>query len=207
MSLPAIRIVRRPSAFTGTGGAVVSALALALLAGPPALAQPAPAAAPGQADRPAVYLQAGRARGDTDALTLGATLPWRSFRHALWGSELSGHWDLYVSRWSFDALPGGSGHSTLLGATPVLRLTPDQGRSAFFLEAGVGATISDKRYRTPEREFSTRFNFATHLGAGLRLGAQRQHELMLRVQHVSNAGIKEPNPGNNFVQLRYALHF
>ncbi len=205
MPLPAPHIVRRPFAVTGTGGAVVSALALALLASQPALAQPAPQA--GQADGPALYLQAGRARGDTDALTLGATLPWKSFRHELWGSELSGHWDLYVSRWSFDALPGGSGHSTLLGVTPVLRLTPEQGRSAFFVEAGIGATIADKRYRTPEREFSTRFNFASHLGAGLRLGARRQHEVMLRVQHVSNAGIKHPNPGNNFVQLRYALHF
>ena len=83
----------------------------------------------------------------------------------------------------------------------------DQGRSAFFVEAGIGATLADKRYQTPEREFSTRFNFASHLGAGLRLGARRQHEVMLRVQHVSNAGIKHPNPGNNFVQLRYALHF
>jgi lipid A 3-O-deacylase len=39
------------------------------------------------------------------------------------------------------------------------------------------------------------------------LGQQRQHELQLRLEHVSNAGIKEPNPGANFVQLRYALHF
>jgi len=27
---------------------------------------------------------------------------------------------------------------------------------------------------------------------------------MLRVQHISNARIKRPNPGGNFVQLRYA---
>ncbi|SDM11104.1 lipid A 3-O-deacylase [Oryzisolibacter propanilivorax] len=189
---------RRPLALTGLGGAAISTL---LLAAQPALAQTP------VADTPSVYLQAGRARGDTDALTLGATLPWRSFQRELWGSAVTGHWDLYVSRWSYDAVPGRSGHSTLLGVTPVLRLTPDQGRSAFFVEGGIGATYADKRYVTPDREFSTRFNFASHLGAGVRLGAQRQHELLLRVQHVSNAGIKHPNPGNNFVQLRYALHF
>lgn len=45
------------------------------------------------------------------------------------------------------------------------------------------------------------------LGLGVSLGAQRQHELLLRLQHVSNAGLKQPNPGLNFLQLRYALHF
>jgi len=179
-----------------------------LLAGAPAWAQqPEQAPARARAETPAVYVQLGRARGDTDALTLGVTLPWQSFRRDLWGGELTGHWDFYVSRWSFDALPGGSGHTTLLGVTPVLRLVPDQGRSALFFEGGIGATIADKRYQTPDREFSTRFNFASHLGVGLRLGAQQRHEVVLRVQHVSNAGIKEPNPGNNFVQVRYALHF
>lgn len=45
------------------------------------------------------------------------------------------------------------------------------------------------------------------LGLGVSLGAQRRHELLLRLQHVSNAGLKQPNPGLNFLQLRYALHF
>jgi hypothetical protein len=31
----------------------------------------------------------------------------------------------------------------------------------------------------------------------------RQRELVLRVEHFSNAGIKHPNPGENYVQLRY----
>jgi len=29
----------------------------------------------------------------------------------------------------------------------------------------------------------------------------------LRIQHFSNAGLSEPNPGANFVQLRYAYTF
>jgi lipid A 3-O-deacylase len=35
-------------------------------------------------------------------------------------------------------------------------------------------------------------------------GRREAADLSLRLQHVSNAGIKEPNPGENFVQLRYA---
>ena len=185
------------------GPLFILASAAALLAAPPALAQDAGA---DMAHAPSVYLQGNWARHGTDALILGATLPWRAWRKPFLGGELRGHWDVYVSRWSFDGIAGHDG-LTLLGVTPTLRLRPDEGRSAWFWEAGIGATMADRRYRTAEREFSTRFNFASHLGLGISLGEQRRHELLVRVQHVSNAGIKHPNPGANFVQLRYALHF
>lgn len=173
---------------------------LACAAALPALAQDA-----GVPHTPSVYLQGSRAGSATDALTLGATLPWPAWRRPLWGGELRGHWDVYLSRWSFN----GPGYDslTLAGITPTLRLYPHAGRSAWFWEAGIGATLADRRYRAGTREFSTRFNFASHLGLGIHLGDQGRHELQLRVQHVSNAGIKHPNPGANFVQLRYAAHF
>ena len=180
------------------------AMVAGLLAAPPALAQPATG---DLSHAPSIYLQASRAEHGTDALTAGATLPWRQWRGQLWGGELRGHWDIYLSRWSFDGM-GGHNHSLVLGVTPTLRLRPHGGRSAWFWEAGIGATLASHRYRPVGQEaFSTRFNFASHLGLGVNLGAQRQHELLLRLQHVSNAGIKKPNPGLNFVQLRYALHF
>ena len=156
---------------------------------------------------PSVYLQRSQAGQDTHAMTLGATLPWPAWRMPLWGGELRGHWDFYASRWSFDGA-GGQGGSLLWGVTPTLRLRPRQGQAAWFWEAGLGATLSNHRYRPLGHEaFSTRFNFASHLGLGVNLGARREHELLLRLQHVSNAGIKEPNPGLNFLQLRYAWHF
>ena len=180
------------------------AMAAGLLAASPALAQPA---AGDFSHAPSIYLQVDRAEHGTDALTAGTTLPWRQWRAQLWGGELRGHWDIYLSRWSFDGM-GGHNHSLLLGVTPTLRLRPDGGRSAWFWEAGIGATLANRRYRPVGQEaFGTRFNFASHLGLGVSLGAQRRHELLLRLQHVSNAGIKEPNPGLNLVQLRYALHF
>jgi len=172
---------------------------LALLCAVPAAAQPTGLT-------PSAYLQANWARHDTQALTLGATLPWRDWSSQLWGGELRGYWDMYLSRWSFDGLAGHES-TTLLGITPTLRLWTDPGKSPWFWEAGIGATLASERYQTPRREFSTRFNFASHLGLGLQLGAQGQHELQLRLQHVSNAGIKKPNPGENFLQLRYAVRY
>lgn len=183
--------------FHGQGAVLGSLL---LLCAAPALAQQTGL-------KPSVYLQASWARHDTQTLTLGTTLPWRDWHGQLWGGELRGYWDIYLSRWSFDSPDGGRDSSTLLGVTPTLRLWPNPGHSPWFWEAGIGATLASQRYHTPQREFSTRFNFASHLGLGLQLGEQGQHEVLLRLQHVSNAGLKEPNPGENFLQLRYALHY
>lgn len=157
-------------------------------------------------DSPSLYLQAARARHGNDAWTLGLTLPWRSWSRPLWGGELRGHWDLWASQWAADG-PAGRTHTTVVGLSPTLRLRPDQGRSAWFMEGGIGASYMDRLYTAGDKAFSTRFNFASHIGVGVNWGARRQHELVLRLQHVSNADIKKPNPGEDFVQLRYALHF
>ena len=38
-------------------------------------------------------------------------------------------------------------------------------------------------------------------------GEQKLNEISLRFEHHSNAAIKQPNPGENFLQLRYARRF
>lgn len=156
--------------------------------------------------KPSVYVQTAVATHGNSAWTLGTTQPWQNWRRTLWGSELRGYWDVYVSQWSADGNEGRL-HTTLIGATPGFRLVPDAGHSRWFLDAGIGATLANRLYRTRYKEFGTRWNFSSHIGVGLALGAQRQHALQLRLQHVSNAGLKHPNPGENFVQLRYTLNF
>lgn len=153
-----------------------------------------------------VYVQAADAQNGSHALALGATLPWRDWRGSFWGSEVRGYWDISLSRWTANGV-NRPPTTTVLEFTPSFRFTPDAGRSPFFLDAGIGATVSDRLYTTTTKAFSTRLNFATHLGVGVLMGEQRKHELQLRLQHVSNGGFKKPNPGENFVQLRYALHF
>ena len=44
---------------------------------------------------------------------------------------------------------------------------------------------------------------AEHLGAGFIRG---QYSFGVHVQHLSNGGITEPNPGINFVMLRLQYH-
>jgi len=50
-------------------------------------------------------------------------------------------------------------------------------------------------------------NFGDHIALGLRLGDRQEHELQLRVEHFSNAGLRKPNPGENFGQVRYVWRF
>ena len=185
-----------------------TAVSSAVLAFVCAAATSAPASAQrvGPQHRPSVYLQAAAAEHSSYAATFGITLPWRDWQTSLWGAQVRGYWDLSLSQWASDGAAGHR-HTTVVEVTPSFRLVPDAGRSALFLDAGIGATWSSRRYIAQDKAFSTSFNFATHLGVGYAFGDQRQHELQLRLQHVSNGGIKKPNPGENFVQLRYALHF
>ena len=140
-----------------------------------------------------------------DARTLVAGAAWWSaWRHPLAGGDAAIYWEASLGRWSSQT--GGRRGSALvtqIGLTPVLRWQPADER--WFLEAGIGANVLLPIYRSREKRFSTVFNFGDHMAIGTHLGDAKRHELSLRLQHFSNAGIKEPNPGENFVQLRYAL--
>jgi hypothetical protein len=122
-------------------------------------------------------------------------------------AELTAHTELFVNHWRADGVAGGRDSFTQLGLLPTLRFNLSQGRSPWYLEIGVGASWMDRRFETDERSFSTRFNFYDVLGAGYVFGERRQHEMGLRFVHVSNAGIKKPNPGQDFLQLRYLTRF
>ncbi len=139
--------------------------------------------------------------------TLGATVGLNWF----WAQPLklgpvvfSGYWEASLSQWSYPTAQERRTAALIqLGLIPVFRWRPDQGTSPWFAEAGIGATLTTVAYQTDRKRFSTRFNFGDHLAVGRSFGATRSHELSLRVEHFSNAGLRQPNPGENFLQLRY----
>ena len=156
-----------------------------------------------------VYAEGGHAPhggGGTDVLALGVMLPWTP-RQPVRGGALSFYADLYASQWRAPAAGGGRRSYAQLGAIATWRYRFDEGRSPWFAEAGVGASVLDGHYETSTRRFSTRFQFTEVLGVGRSFGARGAHEVSLRLQHFSNAGIRKPNPGENFVRLRYAFRF
>ena len=118
--------------------------------------------------------------------------------------KLSGYWEASLSEWSYPTLEQRQTAGLVqVGVIPVFRWRPHNGTSRWFAEAGIGATLTTVAYQTDRKRFSTRFNFGDHLALGRSLGPTGAHEVSLRLEHFSNAGIKQPNPGENFVQLRY----
>jgi lipid A 3-O-deacylase len=151
------------------------------------------------------FLQAGAAAHST--YTAGAGVVWRwDWHRDIGGGVASGSTEAFVSHWSARR-DGQQFGLTQLGVLPLLRYRPDQGRSPWFVEAGIGLTVMDRIYRTNDKEFSTRFNFADVLAVGRSFGPQGRHELSLRLTHFSNGGIKHPNPGENLVRVHYAVMF
>lgn len=138
---------------------------------------------------------------------MGLTWNWNA-AWKLGPGELRPYVEAVLAQWRYDAAsPSGTEHLTQLAVTPVLRWRADGEKSPWFVEAGVGLSVTSSIYHSADKQFSTSFNFGSHLGIGRNFGTMLEHELALRVEHFSNAGIKHPNPGQNFAQLRYTYHF
>lgn len=174
-------------------------LVCALLAASPALAADVDLR-PG-----AVFVEVGGADRRTTTATAGLAWPW-AWRGAALGGELTGTTELFASHWSARAASGRESY-TLLGLVPLLRLRFGQGTSPWFVEGGIGISVLDGVLRTPAKQFSTAANFYDALALGYSLGPDRKQEVSLRLTHVSNGNLKRPNPGENFLQLRYAVKF
>lgn len=153
-----------------------------------------------------VYLQGSWAEHNAYGAAVGVTLPW-NWSHALGSGQVTGQWDVALG--GLSARPENRHRRSLaaLGAGINLRWRAAQGASPWFVEAGTGLVWHSRHYASDDKYFSTRYNFASHLGVGRNFGPQGRHALAVRLQHISNAGIKKPNPGDNFLQLRYAVAF
>lgn len=146
--------------------------------------------------RSAWYVQGGVAE-DAQSLTVGMSRDWQWEKQYRYG-HISGQWQGELARWHSD-----SQNSTQLGVTPALRWRPNGWDNGWFVEGGIGVNVIFPKYDTRKKEFSTTFNFGDHIAIGKRFGADQQHEWSLRFQHFSNGRIKNPNPGENFLQFRY----
>ncbi len=148
-----------------------------------------------------MFIEGGVAPSRTHSVSAGVMWTW-DWQGRFGNAQATALTELYVSRWSARGDP-----VTQLALVPLVRLRLDDGRSPWFMEGGIGVSMMDNLYRNHGKEFSTRFNFVDVIGIGRSLGADRRSELSLRVAHISNANIKQPNPGENFLQLRYAVKF
>ncbi len=174
----------------------LATLLAALCVAPAALADLRPAG---------MFVEAAGADHSTYAATVGLVWPW-AWKSTRLGGELTASTEVFASLWSARAASGRQSF-TQVGIVPLLRYRFSGGSSPWFVEGGIGISLLDQVYRTPHKQFSTAGNFYDVLAVGRSLGDARTQELSLRLTHMSNADIKKPNPGENFLQLRYGLKF
>lgn len=151
----------------------------------------------------AVSAEAGSGNG-ADMWRVGVQWDWGARMLETGNWHMGGYWDLQLGQWN------GAGKSTItdLGLTPVFRFqeTRRSGVSPY-IEGAIGFHFISPVRLEENRGFSTSFQFGDHLGLGARFGDKGRYDLSLRYQHLSNAGIKKPNNGINFTQVRFQYHF
>ena len=122
------------------------------------------------------------------------------------GRHLSGYWDANLAVWRLEAyrnVPGQKKNIAVAGLTPVFRYQADD-KLGWYAEAGIGVSLLSDLYKNEDKELSTAFQFADHVGVGY---TTAKWDLGLRFQHYSNGSIKSPNAGANWLVARAAWRF
>jgi hypothetical protein len=78
-----------------------------------------------------------------------------------------------------------------VSATPVWRTDVPWG----YAEAGIGVYLLSKTINNDDTRVPSSLEFGSHIGTGVRVG--KDLSVGVAVQHLSNAGIKQPNGGIN----------
>ncbi len=141
-----------------------------------------------------------------EKIALGLQWNWDAKWFESNGNHVSGYWDPDVGRWH------GSDHFTLhgtqimreIGITPIFRWQKDS-KLGFYGEAGIGARLISAHWNNAARQLITRFQFGDTLAVGTVFN--NGWDAALKLEHISNAGIKTPNSGMNFLGVRANYHF
>ncbi|GLU32889.1 acyloxyacyl hydrolase [Trinickia caryophylli] len=94
-----------------------------------------------------------------------------------------------------------------IGVSPMVRFIKSSGAIRPYIEAGAGVRGLTHAAISDSFSLGTAFQFTETVGVGAQFGARQQYQAGFRFQHVSNGGIKEPNPGINFSQLYLQYNF
>ena len=84
-----------------------------------------------------------------------------------------------------------------LNATAIWRVERGWG----YYEAGFGGYLLSKTINNDENRVPSAWEFGSHIGVGFRMA--KDHSIGVGLQHLSNAGIKQPNGGIDLVLVQY----
>jgi lipid A 3-O-deacylase len=133
-----------------------------------------------------------------------------SGRRWLFGDQwhVAGYWEPALGFWTGGPLPDGSNRMIYeFALTPNLRLEKKILTAwSAYVEYGLGVHLITGHHVTDSRDLGSNYHFGNHAGLGLRFGAKNEFDVGYRVQHLSNAGLRQPNRGIDFhlLHLRYS---
>lgn len=135
---------------------------------------------------------------------LGVTyaLPGRDLRG--WWSKIQWHFEGTISQWVGHSGLGDNAHVLGIGLTPVMRVFHGE---HWFSEMGIGINEFSQPRVSAQRDVNTHYLFGDFIGVGFEGYTGVPGSLSVRLQHYSNAGIQNPNPGINFWELVYSGSF
>jgi len=76
-----------------------------------------------------------------------------------------------------------------------------------YADVGIGFHAISHTHINREREMSTAFQFGEFIGAAIQLDGRGDYEFGVRLQHVSNGGIKHPNDGITYPLVTLSRSF
>jgi hypothetical protein len=154
------------------------------------------------------YGKSNSTNADVKLYRLGVQWDWGVHWLNAGSYSLGGYWDVSAGYWENNSANKSTSSLGDFGFTPVFRWqeTRPHGVSPY-AELAVGVHFLTTTSVSDQRKFGSSFQFGDHVGVGLRFGDRGEYDIGYRYQHLSNAGIKEPNQGINFNQLRLQYHF
>jgi hypothetical protein len=90
-----------------------------------------------------------------------------------------------------------------LNATAIWRSERSLGRFRGYLEGGFGGYLLSKTINNHETRLPSAFEFGSHLGIGFAL--TKNQSIGIALQHLSNAGLKQPNGGIDLLMVQYTV--
>jgi len=159
------------------------------------------------ADQFGIQIAGGVADHDVKKLDLGGVWDpgWQWWHFGGFHFTVVG--EAHVSYWDLQASNAARSNIWEFGITPVFRIIKDTGWFRPYFEAGVGVRLLSHTRLETDRTMSSSFQFADLVGVGAQFGAHQNYQAGFRFQHLSNAGIKRPNPGINFSQIYLQYNF
>lgn len=134
----------------------------------------------------------GTESADTDVVRLGYRVPLQG------ESWMPSHAQLGASVWRVPDIRGTTRRFDL-NATAIWR-----GERAWgYFEAGFGGYLLSKTINNDENRVPSAFEFGSHIGIGFSIA--KNHTVGIGVQHLSNAGIKQPNGSIDLVLVQYTV--